>query len=89
MEMPSNTTIEKKDTNIEITTFWGEKVRISLILGIGGNGYKLLPLLIFKAKKDGRLEKSLNSLDLVKQKKVYVSCQEIHGQIMNFQKMGR
>ena len=71
MEIPSNTTIEKNSTNnIEIATFGGEKVRISLILGNGGNGYKLPPLLIFKSKKDGRLEKSLNSLDLVKQKKV-------------------
>ena len=76
MEMPSNTTIEKNSTNnIEIASFGGEKVRISLILGNGGNGYKLPPLLIFKSKKDGRLEKSLNSLDLVKQKKVYVCCQ--------------
>ena len=39
MEIPSNTTIEKNSTNnIEIATFGGEKVRISLILGNGGNG---------------------------------------------------
>lgn len=59
IEMPVNTTIEKKGTNnIEISTFGGKKVRISVILGIGGNGYKLPPVLIFKAKKDGRLENS-------------------------------
>ena len=77
MEMPPNTTIEKKGTNnIEISTFGGEKVRISLILGVSGNGYKLPPVLIFKPKKYGRLEKTLNELELVKQKKIYVYCQE-------------
>ena len=77
MEMPANTTIEKKGTNnIEVCTFGGEKVRISLILGVSGNGYKLPPVLIFKAKKDGRLEKTLNELELVKQKKIYIYCQE-------------
>ena len=59
-----------------ISTFGGEKVRISLFLGVSGNGYKLPPVLIFKAKKYGRLEKTLNELELVKQKKIYVYCQE-------------
>jgi len=58
MEMPANTTIEKKGTNnIKISTFGGEKVRISLILGASGNEYKLPPVLIFKTKKDVQLEK--------------------------------
>ena len=71
MEMTANTTIEKKGThNIEVSTFGGKKVRISLILGVSGNGYKLPPVLIFNAKKDGRLEKTLNELELVKQKKI-------------------
>ena len=47
-------------------------MRISLILGVTGNGFKLPPVLIFKAKKDGRLEETLNELDLVKPKKIYV-----------------
>ena len=75
--MPANTTIEKKGTNnIEVSIFGGEKGRISLILGVSGNGYKLLPVLIFKAKKDGRLENTLHELELVKQKKIYIYCQE-------------
>lgn len=37
MEMPSNTTIEKNGTNsIEIATFGGEKVRISLFFELAG-----------------------------------------------------
>ena len=73
--MPANTAIEKKGTNnIEVYTFGGEKVRISLILGVSGNGYKLPPVLIFKAKKDGRLKKTLNELELVRQKKIYIYC---------------
>ena len=61
MEMPSQKTIELKGTkDIEVTTFGGEKERISLILVIAGNGGKLPPILIFKAKKGGNLEKTLN-----------------------------
>ena len=87
--MPSNTTIDKKrNNNIEIKTFGGEKVRISLIFGISGNGYKLPPVLIFKAKKDGKLEKSVNELELVKQKKIYVYCQENTWSDFKFSKKG-
>ena len=54
----------EKCTNIfEVSIFGGEKVRISLIFCVSGNGYKLLSVLIFKAKKDSRLEKTLNELD--------------------------
>lgn len=64
-------------------------MRISLILGVTGNGFKLPPVLIFKAKKDGRLEETLNELDLVKPKKIYVYWQEnaASPKLWNFQKL--
>lgn len=77
MEMPENKTVEFKGAkDIDIATFGGEKVRISLILACAGNGTKLPPLLIFKAKRGGKLEKNLSSLSIVKEKKIFIFCQE-------------
>ena len=76
MDMTYNKTIEKKGAkNIEIITTGGEKIRISAILSISGDGKKLPPVLIFKAKPGGKLAKKLNAIEIVKQKKIFVYCQ--------------
>ena len=87
--MPANTTIEKKGTNnIEVSIFGGEKGRISLILGVSGNGYKLPPVLIFKAKKDGRLEKTLHEFDELNKRKFIYIAKKMPGLIIIFSKNG-
>ena len=46
-------TVELKgEKDIEVATFGGEKVRISLILGIAGNRGNFPSLLILKTKKE-------------------------------------
>jgi hypothetical protein len=76
MDMPANKTVDYKGAkDIEIITFGGEKVRISVILGITGRK-KLPPLLTFKAKPFGTIEKKLNQIDIVKAGKIFVFCQE-------------
>lgn len=67
---------KKCNYNIEVSTLVGEKVKISLISGVEGNGYKIPSVLIFKAKKEGRIEKTLDKLELIKQKKIYIYCWE-------------
>ena len=58
IDMPQNKTVNIKGVkDIDIITFWGEKVRISVILAITGIGKKLPSILIFKAKIYGNLEK--------------------------------
>ena len=70
MDMTYNKTIEKKGAkNIEIITTSGDKIRISAILAISGDGKKLPHVLIFKAKPEGKLAKKLNAIEIVKQKK--------------------
>ena len=39
------------------------------------NGKKLPPLIIFKGQKNKTIEKQLNNLDLVKNKKIFIACQ--------------
>lgn len=76
MDMTYNKTIEKKGAeNIETVTTGGEKIRISAILAISGDGKKLPPVLIFKAKQQGKLAKKLGAIEIVKQKKIFVYCQ--------------
>ena len=77
MDMPETKTIDfKGKKGIDIYTFGADKVRISAILSIVGNGNKLPPILVFKAKKNGRLENELNTLPIVRDKKIFVYCQE-------------
>ena len=60
MDLPQNKAVNYKGAkDISIITFGGKKVRISVLLGITGNGKKLPPLLIFKVKPFGTLEKKL------------------------------
>ena len=76
MEMVTDKTIEIKGAkDIEVATFGGEKVRISLILSCAADGTKLAPILIFKAKNEGNLEKSLNKIPIVKSGKIFCYCQ--------------
>jgi hypothetical protein len=76
----------KKD--IEIITMGGEKIRISALLAISGNGNKLPPVLIIKAKPDGKLTKKLNEIEIVKQKKFLYIVKLMHGVIIEYSKIG-
>ena len=77
MDMPETKTIDfKGKKEIDIYTFGADKVRISAILSQVGNGNKLPHILVFKAKKKGRLENELNTLPIVRDKKIFVYCQE-------------
>ena len=59
---------------INNNTFGQEKLTITCILKILLNGNKLPPLLILKEKKK-RLQKKLNKLPLIIQKKIFITCQ--------------
>ena len=77
-EMVTDTTVERigrKKVNIE--TFGGEKMRISIILTILVNGEKLPPLIVFKVKPGKTLENNLNSNNQnCISKKIFIKCQE-------------
>ena len=90
MDMTYNKTIEKKGAkNIEIITTGGEKIRISAILSISGDGKKLPPVLIFKAKPEGKLAKKLNAIEIVKQKKKFLYIVKLTlGVIIEYSKIG-
>ena len=47
-----------------------------MILAISASGQKLPPMLILKGKPGKKKENLLNNLDLVKDKKIYVKCQD-------------
>lgn len=73
LNMPSNKTIEKigKKT-ITINTQGQEKLRISCLLTISGDGTKLPPFVIFKGEKDGRIIKELNKNNHVINKNIFI-----------------
>ena len=76
-EMVSKTTVEKiGEKSVNVTTFGSERSRISLILSICANGQKLPPLVVFKGKKNGNIEKRLRKYVLNKKEKIFVACQE-------------
>ena len=75
--MPYNTTIEKKGKkNIIINTQNQEKCRITVLLGILADGFKLPPLIIFKAKENGTVFKELSNLKYVKDGSIFIYCNE-------------
>lgn len=75
-EMYQKKTVEKIcNKTVTIRTLGTEKARISLILCILSNGFKLPPMIVFKGKMDGTLIKKLEKHPLVKNNKVYVVCQ--------------
>jgi hypothetical protein len=53
-----------------------EHYRISVMLAIVGNGYKLPPLLIIKAEPGKTVEKNLRSLPFVREENMFIYCQE-------------
>ena len=57
-------------------TFGKDKCRFTAVLAIIASGKKLPPLIICKGKVGKRKEIQLNSLECVKNKTIYVKCQE-------------
>ena len=77
--MPEQTTIELKGTkNVKISTFGNDKIRVSVILAISGNGEKLAPMMIFKGQPGKTNEKKLQDIEEVKKKFLFVA-KKIHG----------
>ena len=58
-DMSERTTIKLKGTkNVKISKFGNVKSRVSVILTIAGNDYKLTPILIFKGHPGNTNEKN-------------------------------
>ena len=77
LENPLTETVDiKGKKQIEIVTYGKEKCRLTAVLGVSASGYKLPPLLILKGKIGKKKEKELNNIDIVKNKKNFVKCQE-------------
>ena len=77
MEMNENKTLNivgKKD--IKIKSFNKERIRISVMLTILGDGNTLPPYVVFNGKSKGPKEKKLQSHPRVISGDVYVVCQE-------------
>ena len=71
-ELPEKTTVAFKGTKeININTYMNDKKRVSVILAIACNEYKLSPLLKFKGGKGKKLEGKLNKLEFCKKKIIY------------------
>ena len=76
-DSPFSNTLDKKGVKeVEIVTSGAEKDRVSLLLSVAADGTKLPPMIIFKGVPGAKIEKELNSLPLVKNKKIYVCCQQ-------------
>ena len=70
------TTLEKiGTTTVKIHSFGRHKQRISCLLCVLGNGYKLVPTLVFKGVNDGSLEKRLKNHPEVKKGNINIKCQ--------------
>ena len=67
-----------------MATFGGEKVRISLLLSCAAYGTKLPLILVYKATKGGNLEKFLNKLPIIKNKKIFCNRNQTPGVITIF-----
>ena len=68
-ELEKKTVSLKGVKDITINTFGNDKKRLSLLLSVCGDGKKLALLIIFKGQKNKTIEKKLNNLDIVKNKK--------------------
>lgn len=89
LELPEKTTVALKGTKeININTYRNDKKRVSVILSIACNGYKLPPLLIFKGGKGKKLESKLNKLEVCKKKNYLLNVILIHGVIKKFLYIG-
>ena len=77
MEIITNNIYNKKgEKEIIININGNEKNHITVILAITGKGNKLPPVLIFKGKIDKTNKKRYNLLDVVRQKRIYIFCQD-------------
>ena len=75
--MLPNKTIAKRDKKtILIKSQNQEKCRITIILCIVADGDKLPPVIIFKGKTGGRIEKELSNNKYVKENKWFISVNE-------------
>lgn len=75
LNMPITKTIIKKGTKQVIVKTQGqEKCRVTVILTILADGGKLPPLIIFKAKNQWKIYKSLQEDNNVKNGKYYIAC---------------
>ena len=76
-DSPFSNTLDKKGVKeVEIVTSGAEKDRVSLLLSVAADGTKLLAMIILKGVPEEKIEKELNSLPLVKNKKIYACCQQ-------------
>jgi hypothetical protein len=64
------------DSRVKIRTFGNSKQRISCILCIFANGYRAPPMLVFKGLPENTLDKRLNKIKVILEKKIFVVCQE-------------
>ena len=72
-----NTTVQKiGEKSVKVRTFGKDKVRISAVLAILANGFKLPPLLIFRGKTGGPKEKKLQNNIYCINGEVYIKCQD-------------
>ena len=77
MNMTSTKTIAKigsKEVNIK--THGQERVHVTAILWIVADGTKLPPVLVFKGKPFGRVEKRIQKHPLVKSEQIFAYCQK-------------
>ena len=74
--IPNKTIAKRGKKTILIKSQNQEKCRISIILCIVADGDKLPPLIIFKGKTGGRIEKELSSNKYVKEKKCFICVNE-------------
>ena len=64
------------EKSVKVLTFGGERLRISLILSILADGEKLPQLIIFKGTKNEPKENRANDNIHVKNKEIFIRCQE-------------
>ena len=74
--VPNKTIAKKGKKTIIIKTQNQQKCRISILLGIGADGSKLMPLLIFKGKTGGYIETELSKNKYVLNKKCLISVNQ-------------
>ena len=76
-EMIANTTVTKIGAKtVSVRIFGSNRSRFTIILCIGSNGEKILPLVIFKGKKNAMKEKNLIQYITAKNYKIYALCKE-------------
>lgn len=68
--MPNNATVHKIRCK---TILLQEKLRVSVILSICGDGRRLTLYIIFKGARNGKIYKSLSNLEIVKNKKTFIN----------------